>query len=578
MAAERLPQLADPLGSLGQAVLDGLTDRVAVLGPDGVIVAVNARWRDVEFVEQHRDSHLDVGDHFVTRMRSVATRDDPVSTGMRAIADAVETVLAGQTRRVRLEWPSPVGPGRWDVVQVEALPDPGGALLLARDVSDRVLAETRLRHAVTHDRVTGLPNRARLRHDLEKLLAEHSGPVAVVHLDIDRFELLNARHGPSVADRVLAVLARRLTSRLAEDGRIGRSGDDSFTVVAAGDEAVAIDLAERLLSAISEPVALDGIEVALTASAGVAVSAPGRGRVDDLLRDADLATRRAKEAGRAQVVVASDEERIERTRRLDVEQGLRSAVARGELWLEYQPWSSLRDGTIVGAEALVRWTHPTLGVLAPDTFIGAAEETGAIRSLGEWVLGQACRDAADWRRRSGWRVGVSVNVSPLQLSDPDFASMVARCLDDAGLLPARLCVEVTETALVGNWELAERILHQLRSMGVRVAIDDFGTGYSSFAHLARLPLDVVKIAPALATGVASDPQALAVIEAVVALGRRLGLMVVAEGVEDDAARRVLAWAGCDAAQGYGCGRPMPADAFVEALRASQLGDRRRAPV
>ena len=383
--------------------------------------------------------------------------------------------------------------------------------------------------------------------------------MAVIHLDLDRFRLLNTSLGAASADRVLAGVGARLQETVADGDSVARTGDDSFVVlsVAARDESDVVMLASRLLEAVREPMVVDGREIALDASLGVAVAGSAFVRAADLLSDADIATTEAKAQGGGRMALAHQRLRSASVQRLVIEQALRRALERGELWLEYQPEVSLETGQVVGAEALLRWDHPTLGALAPADFIGVAEETGLIGPIGSWVLHEACREAASWRlpTPADEDLYVAVNVSAQQLAAGDLVDDVDRALRSAGLPPNRLCVEVTEGTVVQGWDVARSTLRRLRLMGVHVALDDFGTGYSSFSYLLRLPVDIVKLDASFVARLANDVQDRTIVESVVTLARRLGMQVVAEGVEDEHQRSVLERLGCHIVQGFGLGRP-----------------------
>ena len=436
------------------------------------------------------------------------------------------------------------------------------------DVTDVVLTARALQHEATHDTVTGLPNRVLLLDRLDQALRRPGrGFVAVIDLDVDRFRLLNASLGTAAGDQVLAMVGARIQQAVGIADSVARTGDDSFVVLSIGsrDEADALLLGSRVLDAVRVPLTVDGREVVLDASLGVAVAGSAFVRAADLLGDADVATTEAKSQGGGRVAAAHQRLRSASVQRLVIEQALRRALERGELWLEYQPEVSLETGRVVGAEALLRWDHPTLGALPPGDFIGVAEETGLIVPVGEWVLQEACREAASWRlpAEASLDLYVAVNVSAQQLAAGDLVAKVSDALASSGLPAQRLCIEVTESTVVQTWDLARRTLRQLRLMGVRVALDDFGTGYSSFSYLLRLPVDIVKLDGSFVARLANDVQDRTIVESVVTLARRLGMKVVAEGVEDEHQRVVLERLGCHIVQGFGLGRPGDVQALLE---------------
>ncbi|HEY1280715.1 MAG TPA: EAL domain-containing protein [Acidimicrobiales bacterium] len=518
------------------ALLDAMPFRVAVLDDAGRIVAVNRAWREQ------------------ASLRLVLDDD--------RVGGAVEAVLSGRVPASELELA--LG-NRSERVRVAAIAG-GGALFSVEDVTDAVRSARVREHQATHDAVTGLPNRALLLDRLDQALRRPGrGPVAVIHLDLDRFRLVNASLGASTGDRVLARVAARIEATVEPADTVARTGDDSFVVVSASADAVA--LTEQLLAALREPMTVEGREVRLEASAGVAVTGSVFVRAEDLLSDADVATSEAKAQGGGRVALAHQRLRLASEQRLAVEQALRRGVDRQDLWLEYQPEVSLETGRVVGAEALLRWNHPTLGLLPPSDFIGVAEETGLIIALGDWVLHEACRAAAAWTLpgEAADDLYVAVNVSAQQLATGDLVTRVAAALDDSGLPARRLCIEVTESTVVQGWDRTRTVLRQLRAMGVRVALDDFGTGYSSFSYLLRLPVDIVKLDASFVARLANDASGRAVVESVVTLARRLAMQVVAEGVEDELQRAVLEGLGCHIVQGYSLGRPGDAQSLLGAV-------------
>jgi diguanylate cyclase (GGDEF)-like protein len=552
-----------------QALLDAMPFRVALLDRTGHIVAVNRAWRDMALPAEHASLQMGVGDDLISRFR-VPTTELPTATVAlgRSVADAAEAALLGHVPACELELPLGAGGNRWDRIRVATI-EGGGALFSVEDVTDEVQAGRVRQHQATHDAVTGLPNRALLLDRLDQALRRPGrGQVAVIHVDLDRFRLVNASLGSATGDRVLARVAARVEAVVHASDSAARTGDDSFVVVdtTGQQESDAVAMAEQILASIRQPLMVEGREVVLDASVGVAIAGATFVRAEDLLSDADVATSEAKARGGGRVAVAHQRLRLASVQRLAVEQALRRGLDREELWLEYQPEVSLETGQVVGAEALLRWDHPTLGPLPPSEFIGVAEETGLIVPIGDWVLHEACREAAAWSLPSDAAdLYVAVNVSAQQLATGDLPARVADALATVGLPPRRLCIEVTESTVVQGWEHTRAALRQLRQMGVRVALDDFGTGYSSFSYLLRLPVDVVKLDASFVARLANDAQGRAVVESVVNLARRLAMQVVAEGVEDEQQRAVLAGLGCHIVQGYGMGRPGDAESLLGAI-------------
>jgi diguanylate cyclase (GGDEF)-like protein len=426
--------------------------------------------------------------------------------------------------------------------------------------------EEALAHQARHDPLTDLPN----RRQVTELLAEHIAegrPCAAVFVDLDRFKLINDAHGHAVGDEVLVALGRHLLAVARPGEVVGRFGGDEFVVVAAGLDAEggAREVARRVSQALEQPVTVGARELFVSGSVGVAVHVPGED-AETVLRHADTAMYRAKEAGRNCTAVFDEAMREEADRRLRMETDLHRALDRGELHLVYQPVLDLEGGRVLGAEALIRWQHPEHGPLSPADFIPVAEETGLIVPIGAWVLREACGWAAVTSERLGSPVFVSVNVSPLQVAQPTFNEVVDEALAMTGLAPSQLTIEVTETLLVQDAELAAQALGQLRSSGVRIAIDDFGTGWSSLTYLQTLPVDEIKLDRSYVGLVDHDAASATIVASMIGMAKALGLDITAEGVETDAQCRYLQSQGCPKAQGFLFQRPVAGDV----LRATLL--------
>jgi diguanylate cyclase (GGDEF)-like protein len=387
-------------------------------------------------------------------------------------------------------------------------------------------------------------------------------PVAVVLVDIDRFQMINQAFGHTIGDRVLADLLDRLNACIRPDDHAGRFGGDEFAVVLLGDGAnAAHDVAERIRRACSAPVRLDDIELDLTCSAGVAVATGDVPvSVDDLLRDAESALSRAKERGRDQVIVATPEHRRVELRAVFGRHELMMAIRRGEMVPYFQPILDLETGRTVGFEAVARWLHPERGLLTPDAFVPMAEERGLIGELGASILEASLEQLAHWRTivaDEPWTM--SVNVSARQLIDPRFVDVVASALERTGVPAETLWLELTESVLVTDVASAEVSLRALRDLGLHLAVDDFGTGYSSLVYLTRFPVEAIKVDRGFVAGLGRTNEDSTIVDAVVRLGASLGLMVVAEGVETPQQLNRLRAMGCPRAQGYLFGRPRPAE-------------------
>ena len=436
---------------------------------------------------------------------------------------------------------------------------------ILEDATDAQLALAQLAHRADHDDLTGLGNREALHRRLGQLVAEvHRGErdgMGLLFLDLDRFKVVNDSLGHAVGDRLLRDVAARLRAGTPATDVLARLGGDEFAVVT-GDADGAPALAERLVDALALPFDLDGREVTVGASIGIAVRRAGdeddeTDPADAMLREADTAMYAAKRSGSGPVVVFQETLRRRALARLEDEQGLRQALARDELRVHYQPIVTLPDAATVGVEALVRWQHPDRGLLGPGAFLQIAEETGMVVPLGRFVLREALRQVARWRA-AGRPLRVSVNVSAQHLAAGSLHDDVERALAEAGLDPSVLTLEITEQALVVSHVSAAEVLADLRARGCRVALDDFGTGYSSLAYLRRLPVDVLKIDRTFVTGAGTGVNDGALLEAITRLGASLGLDTVTEGIETPTELAAVIAAGATHAQGYLLGRPAPA--------------------
>ena len=432
-----------------------------------------------------------------------------------------------------------------------------------RDITDRKRAAAALAHQAVHDPLTGLPNRVLLGDRLAGALARadrHDGVVAVLFLDVDRFKLINDSRGHAAGDRVLVAVADRLAQLVRSTDTVARFAGDEFVIVADDgmDRHEARLLAERIAAGFTQPLAVDGEELYVTASIGVAVGSAGAS-VDGLLSDADGAMYRAKESGRARVQMFDSAMRGETEARLRTQNDLHRALGRDELRVHYQPVVDLATGTINGAEALVRWAHPDRGLLAPAKFVPVAEDSGLIVPVGTEVLHQAARQWAAWPFATG-RI-LNVNLSAHQVRHPDVVAMVEETLRQTGLPADALCLELTETVLIDDLRSQRRVLDQLKALGVRLAIDDFGTGYSSLTYLKRFPIDIVKIDRSFLVGLAQQQHDLTILAAIIDLVHALGLQATAEGIETPQQLHQLRLLGCDLGQGYHFAPPVGAAAF-----------------
>jgi diguanylate cyclase (GGDEF)-like protein len=466
--------------------------------------------------------------------------------------------------------------GSWRTLEAlsnNRLHDPavGGVLVSARDVTERMEAEERLRHQALHDALTGLPNRTLLHDRLAQglhLRQRHDQPLALLLLDLDRFKEVNDTLGHHYGDLLLQQVAQRLRGALRASDTVARLGGDEFAIVLPGADATgAQQVVQTLRAVLEEPLVVAGQPLLVGASIGIAVCPEHSAEAATLLRKADVAMYMAKRAGSgAAVYEATLDEHC--PRRLALVADLRQAVAQGGLILHYQPKLDLRTGALCGVEALVRWPHPDRGLIPPDQFIVLAEQTGLIAPLTQWVLEAALQQWQRWQR-TGHIVPVAVNLSMGNLRDPRLVESVTTLLQQYEVPASQLRLELTESALMTDAAHSLAVLTRLAALGVGLSVDDFGTGYSSLAYLKRLPVDELKIDRAFVQHLAREEADAAIVGSTIGLGHSLGLRVVAEGVEDERSCELLRQWGCDVAQGYYLSRPIPAEALEQWMQTQQ---------
>jgi len=541
-------------------IVDGSSDVVLVCSADGVVRFVSPASRTVLGIEPKELDGRPLAD-----LAHAADRDALTAALVRGFAGSAEVV-----DRVRL---SRAG-GGWRHVEMRVQPHdtpamPGGLTLVLRDVSERVRMQRELERRARLDSLTGLPNRWWFGRTLALRLADDA-PTAVVFIDLDEFKAVNDTEGHAVGDRLLVAAARRLRFAVGDDDVVGRLSGDEFAVMVCDDDVARVRaVAERVLQEFVTPYAVGTRRIRIAASIGLAVAAPG-GDADTVLRNADLAMYEAKRSGGERVVVSHPSMLQAAMDRTELDRRVRAAVEDDVLELVYQPLVDLTDGRVVAAEALLRW--PGSGV-SPVEFVPRLEQTGLIVEVGALVLERAVEQAARWHRE-GRTASICVNLSPLQLVDDDLVGRVRRVLGVSGLPPERLTLEVTESLLLRDLDASVDLLRRLRVIGVRVALDDFGTGYSSLAYLHRLPIDVLKVDRAFVRAAAVSHRDLVVLRSIVALGRELGLAVVAEGVQDVAQVDLLLQLGCRVAQGFllaGPSRPDEVPETVVVPRGGSVG-------
>jgi diguanylate cyclase (GGDEF)-like protein/PAS domain S-box-containing protein len=442
---------------------------------------------------------------------------------------------------------------------------------VGKDITARKLHEERIRYLATHDGLTALPNRSLFSEILNRTLQtshRYSRRFVLLFIGLDRFKLINDTLGHEAGDMLLKEVGVRLVRCMRSSDVIARLGSDEFVVLAQEvDESThAAMIADKILSAIVQPIVLLGQEIRTTASIGICMYPWGAEDAKSLIKNGDIAMHRAKEQGRNNYQFYSKDIRSESPGRLALESSLRSAVEREQFFLLYQPTLNLKSRNITGAEALVRWQHPQRGILSPLEFIPVAEETGLIVQLGRWVLNTACAQNVAWQHEGLPPVRIAVNLSARQFNDESLLDHIADALGRSGMDPKLLELELTESMVIQNPERARKLLISLKNMGVRLAVDDFGTGYSSLAQLKRFPIDTLKIDRSFIRDIPQNAEDKAITQAILAMARSLNLTVVAEGVETKAQETFLAGHGCDETQGFYFSKPVPPAEYSNLFR------------
>ena len=473
------------------------------------------------------------------------------------------------------------GGSRWFSINGEPLFDVNGKLRGYRgtgtDITARKRSEQAIHHVAQHDVLTGLPNRSLLQDRLGQAVAYSTRtrhPVWVLLIDLDRFKFVNDSMGHKAGDVLLMTVAARLRAALRETDTVARLSGDEFVVLLTEheDEQLSVDVVQRLMDTVAQPVILGIKEFFVTCSIGVSVYPLDGAPADSLIETADIAMYRAKKLGRNNYqfyTPAMNEEAMERVR---IESALRSALERNEFVLHYQPQVDLQSGRIVGMEALIRWQHPEMGMVAPSRFIGVAEETGLIVPIGAWVLRTACHQTKAWQDAGLGPLRVAVNLSARQFSADNLVDDLRQVLAETGLSPACLEIELTESLFMSDVSLAVDLLHTMKALGVKLSIDDFGTGYSSLSYLSRFPIDVLKIDRSFVAAIARDSNDAAIVASIINLAHNLKLSVIAEGVETADQLDYLQRHGCDQMQGYYFSRPLPGADFFKLVSEKKQAD------
>jgi diguanylate cyclase (GGDEF)-like protein len=526
---------------------------------DGTVLVVNHRF--CELFGLPRDVIVP-GMKYSDLTRLVGSRGNVDPADVAVIA-ARRMALAGQTVRSSSIWE--LSDGR--AFTVTHQPMPGGWVTTCEDITERRAAEIRIQHLAHHDALTGLPNRVLFRQELEHALAyvRRGGLLALHCLDLDQFKAVNDTLGHPIGDLLLREVAQRLGESSRETDTVARLGGDEFAIVQTAIESPldATTLADRLIELMEAPFVIDGHQIVIGTSIGIALAPQDGVDADQLLKGADLALYRAKADGRGtfRLFQAEMDAAVQARRLLELD--LRLALPAGQLELFYQPQMDVLCRRVAGCEALLRWHHPVKGLIPPDQFIPLAEETGLIIPIGEWVLRRACAAAVQWPDD----LRVAVNLSAVQFKSPHLVAAVVGALRESGLHASRLELEITETVMLRDTDATLATLHQLRELGVQIAMDDFGTGYSSLSYLRRFPFDRIKIDQSFVRELGKQEDCSAIVRAVIALGRDLGIAITAEGVESRQQVEALERAGCDELQGYLFSRPVPEAVVAGLLRS-----------
>ncbi len=543
-----------------RTVVNAARDVIYTLAPDGTLTSLNPAFEEItgwECVQW-------VGKPFMPLIHP-----EDLS---RALGE-MKNLLGGQPGRFELRVLTKSG----DYVVGEFTATPlvrggriEGVLGIARDITERRKAEETIRRLAYHDALTGLPNRALFEDRLSVALAQahrNKQMLAVMFLDLDRFKLVNDTLGHGHGDLLLKSVARDLTQLVREGDTVARVGGDEFTILLAdiGSAEAATAVAERILDRLKRPRVVEGHELRVTTSIGISLYPTDGSDAETLLRNADTAMYRAKEQGRDNYQCFAPAMNAGVVQRLTLERELREALEREEYVVYYQPVANMASGEVTGCEALLRWRHPRSGLVLPGEFIEVAEEIGLLLPLGEWVLRTACKQAKAWQEAGFAPVRMSVNLSARQIQDGCLVETVRQALEDAGLDPALLELEITESAVMTNVEATAAMLQELKAMGVGIAVDDFGTGYSSLSYLKQFPIDTVKIDGSFVRDIATDPNDAAIVTTIIAMAKSLKVRVIAEGVETAQQLEFLRERGCDEYQGFILSKAVPAETFRRLL-------------
>ena len=550
------------------AALNNMSQGLCMFDQEQRLVVCNAQFSEMYEIPDHlREAGASFRDILAHRMEAgtaVSPAESYFERELNAVLTGEPSYSVGQLQDGR-------------IIAVQSQPMPGGGWVSTHeDITERKNAEEQIAFLAHHDGLTGLPNRVLLRNQLEQQLArvKRGDSMAVLCLDLDHFKAVNDTLGHPIGDALLQEVGRRLSECIRAEDTVARLGGDEFSIIqVAGEQPLgATILARRIIEVISQPFNLDGHQVLIGTSIGIALAPADGDDPDRILKNADMALYRAKADGRAAYRFFEPDMDAKMQARRTLEIDLRRALSQGEFELYYQPLVNLEEERVSAFEALIRWNHPTRGQIPPTEFIPLAEEIGLIVSIGKWVLDRACLEAAEWPSS----VRISVNLSPAQFKTPGLVLNVKSALDESGLDPKRLELEITESVLLQNSADTLAILHEIRALGVSISMDDFGTGYSSLSYLRSFPFDKIKIDQSFIRDIDLSHEATAIIRAVSGLGFSLGMATTAEGVETAEQLASLRDEGCTEVQGYYFSPPRPARdvagliASINAMRVKPL--------
>jgi diguanylate cyclase (GGDEF)-like protein/PAS domain S-box-containing protein len=561
---------------IARSTMDALKEHIAVIDHEGTILATNLAWRAFADSNGAPAPSVSEGANYLKACDIAAATGDRVAA---KVADLIRLIARGEQDRAGIEYPchSP-SEERWFYLDIARFRDDGPVriVLSHENITERRRGEEQIAYLATHDALTELPNRHVLE-DRARLAIEQSRrsgkQLAVFFLDLDNFKYLNDAYGHATGDAALKAVARTLRGLVRAGDTVARIGGDEFVLLLnnlSDTSRQAAPIARTVLDRLSRPLEVDGRELTVTTSIGISTFPVDGDSLETLLKNADTAMYRAKSLGRSAYQFYSADMSARDTERVVVEAELRRAIGMDQLSLAYQPQVALRSRRLTGMEALLRWSHPELGQIPPARFISIAEDAGLIGQIGHWALRNACLQNRHWQKQGLSAVPVAVNISAVQLKQPDFIDLVEDVLAETGLDPRYLELEITETAVMAKTDPMMGRLHDLKRIGVRLSIDDFGTGYSNLGYLTSFPLDRLKIDQSFVAGLPRDENGASIVRAILAMGQSLGLAVIAEGVETDEQADLLEEMGCAEAQGYYFGHPVPAEAAKTLLeRASR---------